>query len=45
MGRSPSFKINGIEVAPGSRLTTDLNVTRLYTHTAITMPVHVINGR
>jgi predicted deacylase len=38
------FRIAGVEVPAGERKTVDLNVTRLYTHSAITMPVHVING-
>jgi predicted deacylase len=32
-------------VAPGTRATVDLPVANLYTHTAMTMPVHVVNGR
>jgi predicted deacylase len=31
--------------APGTRATVDLPVANLYTHTAMTMPVHVVNGR
>lgn len=42
---SEAFTIAGIRVPPGERRTVDLSVTRLYTHSAITMPVHVINGR
>lgn len=37
--------INGIEIKPGSRTTIDLPVGKLYTHTSMTMPVHVIHGR
>lgn len=39
------LSINGISVAAGTRTTIDLPVGRLYTHTPMTMPVHVINGR
>lgn len=34
-----------MEIAPGKRVTVDLVVGRLYTHTPITMPVHVIHGK
>lgn len=37
--------INGTSIKPGSRTTIDLPVGRLYTHTTMTMPVHVIHGR
>lgn len=37
--------INGTSVAPGTRLTIDLPVGRLYTHTPMTMPVHVVRGK
>ncbi len=37
--------INGITVKPGTRITIDLPTGRLYTHTPMTMPVHVICGR
>jgi len=39
------LSIDGIVVEPGSRITIDLPVGRLYTHAPMTMPVHVINGR
>jgi predicted deacylase len=32
-------------VAPGERSIIDLPVANLYTHTPLTMPVHVVNGR
>lgn len=44
MARRPLF-INGEDIAPGSRVTIDVPVARLYTHTPITMPVQVIRGR
>lgn len=39
------FTINGCEVAPGRRMTIDMPVAKLYTHTSLAMPVHVINGK
>ncbi len=36
---------NGQEVAPGTRTTLDLPLPQLYTHTPLTMPVHVVRGR
>lgn len=39
------FEINGTKVNPGTRTTIDLPAGRLYTHTPMTMPVHVINGK
>lgn len=38
------LSINGTMVHPGSRLTIDLPVGKLYTHTPMSMPVHVIHG-
>lgn len=37
--------INGTEIKPGSRATIDLPVGKFYTHTPLSMPVHVINSR
>ncbi|MGD8591436.1 MAG: succinylglutamate desuccinylase/aspartoacylase family protein [Gammaproteobacteria bacterium] len=37
--------INGHTIKPGQRLTLDLPVTKLYTHTPIAIPIHVISGR
>jgi len=37
--------INGTTVAPGSRQTIDIPVAKLYTHTMLAMPVHVVNSR
>lgn len=39
------MRIGGREVAPGERAIVDLPVADLYTHTRLTMPVHVVNGR
>jgi predicted deacylase len=39
------FELGGRQVEAGSRLTIDLPIAQLYTHTPITMPVHVIHGR
>jgi len=40
-----TLRINGVSVSPGTRTTIDLPVGRLYTHTPMTMPVHVIRGK
>lgn len=37
--------VGGTEIRPGSRDTVELSVANLYTHTHLTMPVHVVNGR
>ena len=37
--------INDQSIAPGSRVMIDLPLPRLYTHTLMTMPVHVIRGK
>ncbi|MCG6939264.1 MAG: succinylglutamate desuccinylase/aspartoacylase family protein [Gammaproteobacteria bacterium] len=37
--------INGVTFPAGSNTTIELPVGRLYTHTPVTMPVHVIKGR
>lgn len=39
------FYINKTPVPPGTRTTIDLHVARLYTHSEVTMPVHVVHGR
>lgn len=42
---SKAVRINGLSVPPGQRATVDLPVAKLYTHTELAMPVHVINGK
>ena len=37
--------IGDVEIAPGERRTVDLPLPPLYTHTNVSMPVHVIHGR
>lgn len=37
--------IHGVRVPRGTRMTIDLPVTRLYTHSQIAMPVHVVRGK
>ncbi len=37
--------IGGIEVKPGEQRSIDLELPPLYTHTSVSMPVHVINGK
>ncbi len=39
------ISINGTDITAGTRATIDLPVGRLYTHTPMTMPVHVISGK
>src|SRR3569623_702555 len=45
MDADDGLLINKTRVAPGARVTNDLRVARLYTHSEITMPVHVVHGR
>jgi len=45
LSRPSPVTIGDTEVAPGSRAVVDLPVADLYTHTRMTMPVHVIHGR
>ena len=40
-----TVSIDGIEIKPGERSTVDLPVADLYTHTSLSMPVQVVNGR
>ncbi len=40
-----SFVIGERSIAPGTRRLVELPLPRLYTHTPMTMPVHVIHGR
>jgi len=37
--------INGVTISPGTRTTIDLPAGRLYTHTPMTVPVHVVSGK
>jgi predicted deacylase len=43
--RGKAIQIGDRTIEPGSRMTVDLPVANLYTHTPMTMPVHVVNGR
>jgi predicted deacylase len=45
MMENVSVSIGDITVAPGERVIVDLPVADLYTHTQLTMPVHIVNGR
>ena len=38
-----AFEINDVCVAPGSRRTVDIPMAGLYTHTPVTLPVHVVH--
>ncbi|NIY09288.1 MAG: succinylglutamate desuccinylase, partial [Gemmatimonadetes bacterium] len=37
--------INGTAIPPGTRITLDLPVAQLHTHTPVNMPVQVIRGK
>ncbi|NNC66142.1 MAG: succinylglutamate desuccinylase/aspartoacylase family protein, partial [Gammaproteobacteria bacterium] len=39
------IEVGGQEIAAGEHAIVDLPVAGLYTHTQLTMPVHVVNGR
>jgi predicted deacylase len=45
MTRQAPFTLGGTEVAGGERTTIELPMARLYTHSKITLPVHVVHGR
>jgi len=45
MARNAPVVFGGITVQPGESRTIDLNVARLYTHSDMAIPIHVINGR
>jgi len=45
MAKNSPFTINGCTVQPGSRTTVDLPAGKLYTHTPINIPVHVVSGK
>ncbi len=40
-----AITISGVEVAPGTQAEIDIPIANLYTHTSVSMPVHVIHGR
>ena len=44
MKNQPVF-INGISIKPGDSATLELPVAKLYTHSPISIPIHVINGK
>lgn len=41
----PAIEIAGIRIKPGSRQSIDIPLPSFYTHSAASMPVHVIHGR
>lgn len=43
--RGDILSINGVDIKRGTRTTIDLPTGKLYTHTPMTMPVHVIRGK
>ncbi len=44
MARAP-YKIEGVEIKPGTRQTVEIPVAKLYTHTPLYVPVEVVHGR
>jgi predicted deacylase len=40
-----AFEIGGITIKPGERATANIKVPDLYTHTGITLPIHVVHGK
>lgn len=45
MKQQPAFDLGGVSIAAGQRMSVGLPMARLYTHTEMTMPVHVVHGR
>jgi len=43
--RNTAFEINETKVEPGTRVTIDLPAGRLYTHTPMAIPVHIVSGK
>jgi len=43
--KKPPLEISGITFLPGTKTTIELPVGKLYTHTPMTMPVHVVKGK
>lgn len=43
--KNEAITIAGVTVAPGKRQYIDVPLPPMYTHTSVSMPVHVINGR
>jgi len=43
--KGQSVVVGKKEITPGTQKTVELAVANLYTHTHLTMPVHVVNGR
>ena len=45
MPKRDPITVGGVCVKPGERTTIDLPIARLYTHTEMNMPVHVVHGK
>jgi predicted deacylase len=45
MKRQQPFVFGGVEINAGDRATIDLPMARLYTHSELTLPVHVVHGK
>ncbi len=41
----PDFEIRDVRVRPGERATYNLEVPDLYTHTGLSIPIHVVHGK
>ncbi len=45
MSKRNTITVAGISVQPGERATIDIPIARLYTHTEMNLPVHVVHGK
>ena len=45
MKRQKPFLFGGVEINAGDRVTIDLPMARLYTHSEVALPVHVVHGK
>ncbi len=45
MKKQAPFTLGGVDVEAGQRTTIDLPMARLYTHSEVTLPVHVVHGK
>ena len=43
--RGEAVKLAGVSIGRGERVTVDLPLPQLYTHTPLTLPVHVVRGQ
>ncbi len=45
MKRQKPFSFGGVDINAGERTTIDLPMARLYTHSELTLPVHIVHGK